>query len=175
MTRRPWSHDELMLAMNLYCQLPFGKLHHRNRDVTNLAGAIDRTPSSVAMKLCNLASLDPVHQQRGIRGLSKVSAADISIWDEFHADWNRSAAESESLRDRVFSAIGSTTVADELESSEDAIVASEYVGETEVVRQQKVRLAQRFFRRSVLSSHDFRCCITQIGMRPLLIASHIVP
>lgn len=54
-----WTHDELMLAMNLYCKLPFGQLRHGNPLIIEVAQKLDRTPSSLSMKLCNLASLDP--------------------------------------------------------------------------------------------------------------------
>jgi putative restriction endonuclease len=158
--------------MNLYCQLPFGKLHARNPEVIKLAKGLSRTPSSVAMKLCNLASLDSTHQERGVRGLAKVSAADRAVWNEFHEDWTRLAVESEALKERL------RVVRDEsLTPFSDAqpFHPSEFQGETEVVRQQKVRLAQRFFRRAVISSYDFRCCISQISVRSLLVASHIVP
>lgn len=172
--RKAWSHDELMLAMNLYCQLPFGKLHARNREIIALASALNRTPSSVAMKLCNLASLDPIQQQRGIRGLSKVSAADRGIWDEFHADWNGLAADSELLRDNIVEVDQSNSPIDEL-AADAAIDTTAYTGESETIRLQKVRLAQRFFRRAVVASYDHRCCVTQISIRSLLVASHIVP
>jgi len=46
-----WSRDELLLAFNLYCRTPFGKMHSRNPDVIDLSKLIGRTPSSVAMKL----------------------------------------------------------------------------------------------------------------------------
>jgi len=175
MIRRSWSHDELILAMNLYCQLPFGKLHARNRDIIRLASYLNRTSSSVAMKLCNLASLDPAHQHRGIRGLSKVSAGDRAVWNEFHEDWNRLAAESETLRERMRKneaprETDSTTV-----RRSDTRWLAGYSGETEVSREVRVRLAQRFFRRAVISSYDFRCCVTGIEIRSLLIASHILP
>ena len=173
MTRRAWSRDELVLAMNLYCQLPFGKLHARNRDVIKLASALDRTPSSVAMKLCNLASLDPAHQDRGIRGLTKVSAGDRAIWDEFHADWNRLAAESEVLRRRIRESRpepGPTSTRRPF-----AIPTSGFAGATEASKEVRVRLAQRFFRRAVISSYDFRCCVTGLPIGSLLIASHILP
>lgn len=172
--RRAWSHDELMLAMNLYCQLPFGKLHARNPDVIALASALKRTPASIAMKLCNLASLDPVQQQRGIRGLSKVSAADRGIWDEFHADWNGLAAESELLRAAILPA-NQATPSDEELGIEGPPQIQAFVGESEAIRPQKIRLAQRFFRRAVVSSYDNRCCVSQIAVRSLLVASHIVP
>jgi len=60
---RNWTRDELILAMSLYCRLPFGKFHKGNPEVIQLAESIQRTPSSVGMKLCNLASLDPVQQE----------------------------------------------------------------------------------------------------------------
>jgi putative restriction endonuclease len=174
MAGRTWSHDELMLAMNLYCQLPFGKLHARNPAIIALASALDRTPASVAMKLCNLASLDPIHQERGIRGLSKVSAADRAIWEESHADWNRFATESELLRDQILN--GPRPCAAAMEpASVDSDGISPFAGESEAVQLRKVRIAQRFFRKAVVSSYDNRCCITQIGVRSLLVASHIVP
>ncbi len=172
MMRRAWTHDELMLAMNLYCQLPFGKLHARNRQVIALATALSRTPSSIAMKLCNLASLDPTHQERGIRGLSKVSAADRIIWEEFHSDWSGLAAASELLRDTILTANPPNSSDEDLATNASII---EFVGESETVRPQKVRLAQRFFRRAVVASYDDRCCISQIAVRSLLVASHIVP
>lgn len=101
MARRDWTHEELTLAMNLYCQLPFGRLHKGNSEIIAIATVIGRTPSSVAMKLCNLASLDPAHQQRGVKGLSSVSKGDREIWQEFHSDWERLSVESESLRERL--------------------------------------------------------------------------
>jgi predicted restriction endonuclease len=116
------------------------------------------------MKLCNFASLDPAQQSRGIRGLSKVSANDRVVWDEFHADWNTLAADSEYRRERLE---GSTAPLPEY--------AAIFTGETEATRQVRVRLAQRFFRRSVLASYGGRCCISDIALQPLLVASHVLP
>lgn len=175
MGRRAWTREELILAMNLYCQIPFGRLHARNPDVIRLSQALDRTPSSVAMKLCNLASLDPAHHQRGIKGLSKVSAGDRQIWDEFHSDWGRLAVESEQLRHVRIEKEDASQISPRATSGEGKATDQEFSGETESVREVRIRLAQRFFRRSVLASYDSRCCITDIAIKPLLIASHILP
>jgi putative restriction endonuclease len=70
--QKPWSEEELILAMNLYCKLPFGKLHQGSPEVIELAGLIGRTPGSVAFKLVNLASLDPSLQARGIKGATNA-------------------------------------------------------------------------------------------------------
>lgn len=132
--------------MNLYCQLPFGRMHKTNPDIIRLAGVIGRTPDSIAMKLVNLASLDPVQQQRGIKGLKRASKGDREIWDEFHADWERLSAESEALREQRFA-----SVADKATFDQDAAV-SEFAGETDEAVVVRVRRAQRFFRRAVLTA-----------------------
>ncbi|MCA8939936.1 MAG: HNH endonuclease, partial [Planctomycetes bacterium] len=44
-----------------------------------------RTPSAVAMKLSNFASLDPEHQRRGVSGLKNASALDTQIMREYLA------------------------------------------------------------------------------------------
>ena len=167
MGRRDWSREELILAMNLYCQLPFGRLHKGTPEIIALARAIDRTPSSVAMKLCNLASLDPAHQKRGVKGLSGASASDRKIWNEFHADWDGLVMESEQLRTRFHLHPESPDSIDD--------IGDAFTGDTETKRTVIVRLAQRFFRRAVLASFDTKCCITGIRQSELLIASHIVP
>lgn len=45
----------------------------------------------------------------------------------------------------------------------------------EIERNVKVRVNQSFFRSVILSSYDFKCCLTGIDIPELLIASHIVP
>jgi putative restriction endonuclease len=54
-----WSDEELILAFNLYCKTPFGKIHIRNPKIIKLSKIIGRTPSSVSWKLANFAHLDP--------------------------------------------------------------------------------------------------------------------
>ena len=64
--RVPWTHDELVIACGLYFTLPFGQMHYRNPKIIEVARLLKRTPSSLAMKLVNLASLDPAHSARGV-------------------------------------------------------------------------------------------------------------
>lgn len=54
-----WQEDELLLTLHLYCRTPFGKLHKTNPDIIQLANTIGRSPSAVALKAVNFASLDP--------------------------------------------------------------------------------------------------------------------
>ena len=63
-----WTREELMIAFNLYCKIPFGRVSQTNMDIISLANILGRTPLSVSMKLANFARLYPVLQARGIRG-----------------------------------------------------------------------------------------------------------
>ena len=65
-----WTHEEMILVLNLYLKLPFGKMDRRNPDVIHLANIIGRTPNAVALRLVNFASYDPQLQQRGIAGMA---------------------------------------------------------------------------------------------------------
>jgi len=177
---KPWTHDELMVAMNLYCKLPFGQLRHGNPQIIEVAGKLGRTSSSLSMKLCNLASLDPYHQARGIKGLKAASRADREIWEEFNADWERMGVASE---EKLQDLLGQTEETDPVSATADRrparqstlkLPTTEPTGPTETVATAKVRIGQRFFRQSVLASYNSRCCITGNPVPELLIASHIL-
>lgn len=58
----------MLIALNLYHKLPFGKYDQSNKVIIDIAKRMGRTPSSLAMKLSNFASLDPVHHARGVKG-----------------------------------------------------------------------------------------------------------
>jgi len=178
---KPWTHDELMLAMNLYCKLPFGQLRHGNPLIIEVAQKMGRTPSSLSMKLCNLASLDPYHHARGIKGLPGASRADRQAWEEFTANWEQSAVESEEQLHKLLEVPeGLEPVADFRKSrlQRQAILklpTIEPTGPTEKVVSVKTRLGQQFFRQSVLASYNCSCCITGNPVPQLLVASHILP
>ncbi len=38
--RKAWSRDELLVGFDLYCRIPFGRLHHGNGDVIKLVGVL---------------------------------------------------------------------------------------------------------------------------------------
>lgn len=75
--QRLWTRDELLLATNLYCKLPFGQLHKGNPAIIELAGLLHRTPSPVALKLANFASLD---SSLARAGMSNASHLDRQVW-----------------------------------------------------------------------------------------------
>lgn len=167
-----WTREQLKLAFHLYCQLPFGKIHSRNREVIELASLIGRTPSAVAMKLVNFASLDPAITGTGRAGLGNASFLDREAWNEFHANWEKLALECEQLRQRL----GAKIPVDELQDADyvSPMIEEDFSGETRrVVTEQRIK--QHFFRRAVLSSYRGRCCMSGLSESRLLIASHIVP
>ena len=160
-SRSGWTRQELLVAFALYCQLPFGRLHYRNPVIVQCAEAIGRTPSALAMKLTNIASLDPMITSTGRTGLRGASAKDREMWREMESNWNGFARESQQALREV---AGST------EQAEDAI----RVGADRLVI-SKARVGQNFFRSTILSAHNYRCCITGLSVPELLVASHIVP
>ncbi|HUD83341.1 MAG TPA: hypothetical protein VMQ67_07550, partial [Candidatus Saccharimonadales bacterium] len=59
-----WTREHSLIALNLYCKVLFGKMHKGNPIIMEVAAKMGRSASSLAMKLCNYASLDPVQQAR---------------------------------------------------------------------------------------------------------------
>ena len=68
-TSAQWTRKQTLAALHVYFQLPFGQLHQRNPLITQLALWIGRTPSAVALKLVNFASLDPQVRASGRSGM----------------------------------------------------------------------------------------------------------
>lgn len=169
-----WTREQTKLAFHFYCQTPFGQLHSKNKSVIALASLIGRTPSALAMKCVNLASLDPAIIASGRTGLSNASQLDHNIWDEFHADWERLAVECEQLRQYLLHDRGLHDTPVPSDATGTNIDPTDYTGETRnAIVQQRVK--QNFFRRAVLSSYRGRCCISGVSETRLLVASHIVP
>lgn len=176
---KSWTKDELIIAMNLYCKLPFGQLRHGNPLIIEVAQKLGRTPSSLSMKLCNLASLDPHHQARGIKGLQSIGRADREIWKEFSSDWENLGVESEEKLQQLLGKPSQEMVTSQgnkktLPPGRIKMPAPPS-GPTEAVMTAKTRLGQRFFRQTVLASYNCRCCISGNPIPELLVASHIVP
>jgi len=146
--------------------MPFGKMHNRNPEIVHYAELIGRTPSALAMKLTNIASLDPAITGTGRKGLEGASTADRAMWEEMQANWERFAIETQ----QAVSQLASSNELVEL----DADDAADYEGTNKTIT-STARVGQAFFRRAVLSAYQYRCCITGMAIPQLLVASHIVP
>ena len=162
------------MALNLYHKLRFGQMDKRQRVIIDLAGKIGRTPDAVAMKLVNLASLDPALKLRGIIGLPGSSQLDREMWDAYHAN----AAELIPLAQEMFDAL---FVKDGNESTEVLpgkgirVLRRPPLGSTETTTVTKRRIGQDYFREVVLNNYNGCCAVTGLPVRELLVASHILP
>ena len=173
-----WTREHRLIALNLYFKLPFGKLHKGNPLIVEVAGKLGRTPSSLAIKLCNFASLDPLLQARGIVGMTGAASDDRLLWKEFNTHLAILGPESEQMLHDLFTKDDASEVdflhrdKVRLEPSNKLIAPT---GPTESAATVKVRRGQQFFRQSVLTAYGVRCCISGINVPRLLIASHIKP
>jgi putative restriction endonuclease len=169
MTRNIWSRNELIAAFNLYCKIPFSKIHYSHPQVVELARIIGRTPSSVALKLVNFARLDPKLQSRNVAGMSHGSKAEKEIWAEFYGNgnWEDLAYQSEAVLARL--------KGESIEQSAGLDTATLPKDGKMRQRMIKVRVNQNFFRSAVLAAYNSRCCITGLPVAELLVASHIIP
>jgi len=129
--------------------------------IIKTANFLNRTPSALAMKMLNIASLDPEIQKSGRSGLGNASKGDQEIWDEFHDNWNAAYEEADRIAgDNLISEVPRTTEDFEEETS---------------YAMQVSRKKQGFFRNSILASYQSTCCISGVKFDKLLIASHIIP
>ncbi|MES3008416.1 MAG: hypothetical protein V4751_11675 [Pseudomonadota bacterium] len=162
-----WTRQQLLVAFWLYCQIPFGKMHSRNPQIIKFAELLGRTPSALAMKLTNIASLDPQITSTGRKGLAGASNPDKSMWKGMQSDWN---AFEQSSGEAVEDVLKDSS----LYAMPLALDEMDYTGENRIV-QCTARRGQDFFRNAVLTAYDFKCCISGLSVQKLLVASHIVP
>ncbi|WP_431865268.1 HNH endonuclease [Allosphingosinicella sp.] len=149
--------------------MPFGQIHSGNPEIIALAERIGRTPSSVAMKLANFASLDPAITRTGRKGLEGASALDRAIWAEFNKDWTGAILDASALEEQQPPAPHA------LHESRATFSYEAPAGATTTRVEIEQRLGQAFFRRAVMANFSNACCVTGIADPRLLNASHIAP
>lgn len=165
MAGRPWTREEVLVAFNIYCRTPFGRLHARNPEMIRVAKSLGRTAGALAMKCCNLASFDPALQERGIKGLRKVAKVDREVWESFRDDPEQTGFKSEF---EYSAAVGDVIrIADRVEWQDIEGLDRQAL--------TKVRVNQQLFRSIVLTGYAHKCAICCLPIRQLLIAAHIVP
>ncbi|WP_228479068.1 HNH endonuclease [Flavobacterium soyangense] len=109
---------------------------------------------------------DPELKRKGIVGLSNSSKLDKIVWNEFNNSWENIAYESEVLI--------SVFANEPIEKITHINIDNLPIGrERETII--KARVNQSFFRSTILSSYNLKCCITGLSIPDFLIASHIVP
>jgi putative restriction endonuclease len=162
-----WGRDEHILAFNLYCKIPFGRIHANNAQIIGLAKVLGRSANAVSLKLSNFARLDPELRARGIKGMRHGAKGEQEVWGQFEDDPEALAFESERLLAKLTGRrLEEVAEIDERELPKEGL---------ERERMVRVRVNQHFFRAAVLSAYDFKCCVTGLAVPELLVASHIVP
>ena len=167
--RNNWTREQTMMAFALYRILPSGKWDKRNPTVQRLADHIRRSPSAVALKLGNLASLD---ENRTTKGLTNCSRLDREIWEEYAERGDALVFESSQLLASALNGPDNRPAANG-DSVVEQIVAPQIGYDRPALVTQRVN--QQYFRNTLIHNYHDHCCITGIAIDPLLVASHIKP
>lgn len=177
--RRPWSTDEITLALALYLKTPHSKISSSNPDFEVLANLLGRTTGAVSLKLANLVACDPEAAQNGHKGFSHGSKLDKEVWQTYIGEDRTISLDaliqkcqeiSEQKTWNVKSLIFGESITEGSSSSLESID-----GTTDIQTLVKLRRGQNFFRQMVLCRFQNRCVITGINLPPLLEAAHIIP
>ncbi len=159
-----WSREQLIMALNVYCKIPFKDVKEWHPIIQKYAPLIGRTPVALKMKIGNFGRFDPILKAKSITGLSNGSKAEESVWKEFWDNPDKLAYESEKL----FAERESKTVEEYMEIDAHNFPIGK---ERKVLVHQRIN--QNFFREVVLCSYLNQCCITGISNSTLLEACHI--
>lgn len=155
--RRNWTHKETIVALNLFCTIPFNECRATHPIIKEVSLLIGRSPAALNMKIGNFGRLDSTLAARGVTGLKNGSTMDKTVWDEFYGNFEELALESE----EILTQLRQHSELQELPEGKEIEVKT------------KKRINQDFFRRMVLSSYNFKCCITGVSDVRLLEACHI--
>jgi len=163
-----WKKEELIVALNLYWQIPYNKISGTsNPKIQELAKIIGRTPAALAYKLMNFTSLDNERQRKGNKGKENYGKLDEIIWNVYFNQWEKLSYDSA----LILSELQNKPVYEILKLDKEF---DKLKGE-EKERLIKTRVNQNSFRQRILASYNEKCCITGIDIASLLIASHIIP
>lgn len=162
---RNWTREETIVAFNVYCKIPFKESSKTNPTIIQYAHLLGRSPSALNMKIGNLGRLDPTLKAQGITGLVHGARIEQKVWDEFYANPDKFAYESECLIAKLSHR--------SIEETANIDTTNLPIGE-ERISVVKQRVNQSFFRSAVLNSYNSQCCISGIKAPELLESCHIV-
>lgn len=165
MSNNKWTREELILALDLYFRLPFGRLNRSTPEVIELANLIGRTNNSVALRLVNFATCDPIIINSGRTGMPGGLSICKPIWDEYAGRKEELFYDAQQIKANL------------LHSSIEDLVG---INENDLVGKDKKafvkqRVNQDAFRSMILNLYEKRCALTGINIPSLLVASHIIP
>ena len=164
-----WSWDETRMAFMLYLMLEPRQIAPTNPDIQQLAKALHRKPGAVSKKLWNIQAHDSNRVLAGKAGLSHTNKFDKLIWDEY-------LTKGEAFVDESMDLLTKTTQGVEISPGER--VEYEVLAIPEGLERESTvptRVNQQYFRNTLLTNYQHRCCLTGLAIEPLLVASHIKP
>lgn len=163
-TAKLWTREELLVAFMLYSKIPSRKFDDNNNEIIYYANLIGRTPAALAMKLSNISSLNPYLKKSGRKGLTNTSINDRKLWQEMSDNTEIFINECQ----KAMSTLEDSIIPPPIKNNDI------YIGrERESI--VKTRVDQNIFRRNVLETYNYRCCLTGLDEPELLVASHIIP
>ena len=160
-----WTEEQITIVLYEYCRNPFGQFSSTKPFVEELGRLLGRSPAAIVRKVGNLASFDPQMKARGVGGPAHTAKLDEVVWNKYFGHWDQLAYDAEILIAKLKNK--------ELEQSLKIDLSNLPKGE-ERKQEVKRRINQTFFRDTVLSSYENKCCITGINNAKLLNACHIV-
>ena len=140
-----WTREETILAFDLYCKTPFSKITKTNKDIIALAEVLGRTPSSIGLKMANLAHYDPELAIRNIKGMSNASKLDKEIVEEFKGDWEELSYQAQVILSKYKHT--------DIMTLNPELLIDRIPEGTDIEKETKVRVGQYFFRVSVLTAY----------------------
>ena len=186
--RANWVQDELILALELYIRVGLADENHP--EVVELSNFLQslplhshqsrsdgfRSPSSVALKLANLANHDPAFSGRPTHG----AKADKEIWDDWANRLSDLSEAAHSLRKVVSKGTHGSTE----EPEEDlAIPEGKVLFREHRVRERNKKLRTKKIEEALVSSGSVRCVVCDFDFesvygergRGYIECHHIVP
>ena len=195
--RKKWDSEEITLALGLYLITPYSHINKGDPRAVMLGGLLKRSGGSVAMKLANLAALDPEVAKRGRKGFGNGGQTDRRVWEAFfdpvmgQIATARLRAQIEAIAqarglslDFLDAEVGAHTAAVSksqaraeagslLKAPPDQILMR--IDGVDRLVTRKERVHQDFFRRAVLANCEMQCAVTHFSEASLLEAAHILP
>lgn len=161
MARRLWTKEEFILTLDLYFRIPFGQFDKGNPDIIRMAKLINRTPSSVAMRLCNYAYCDPALRAKGVVGLAGGYAQCLPFWEKYSNKLGELTSEAAKCRKKIIEA----TIPTEDESLTRTSQWDSLVNELYNFKFQSV----------IKKNYHERCAISSLKADQFLVGCHIIP
>ncbi len=162
-----WTWEETLMAFALY-KIVGHSPRKKDPDIIALANALGRTVDAVCYKIGNISANDKNVVDLGLSGWKNGSKYDRLVWEKYEELGDELLSDSLNLLTKTtkgHSPSGRLVeygLIDFREGSETAVVT-------------KKRINQDYFRRNLLKNYSKRCCMTNLGIESMLVASHIKP